>query len=643
MYIKEFKIQNFKSLEDISIHLNEGINIFTGINNSGKTTVLEAIALWQECFMLLSRQAESQSDYVNIREYALGYGKNKYFSFEEINSVRSPNFEDIFYQKDRNNNIVLEATLQNENTELSVGFSIKGNQGNYNVTSLYYEKEYWETFNRFFQNFPNPVSIFYSSPVAVIKQQEHFLTQPNIKDAILKRNSAEVFRNRLYWLTQSDAYELFRTDLNYILIDNKQRLEFHKNSDILTDTKISFNLKTDPKDIAKDIALFGSGTLQIVEILLNLHQNQMQDLSLILLDEPDSHIHRDIQKRLLETLDRRAGNKPTQVFVTTHNEALIRSADIYQLFHFETKAKNTYYPLNDKKLTETEARFQGIYPLVSNHIISSLGNATGLDFINALEADRIFFVEGKDDAQALYILLQKNGLVKNRQKYVFWVLGGVSKVFEDILMYKKFFEQIKNDKNLWEKAVLVMDKDFLSEEHAELIQQKMQEKLNIPTFIPTAYTFESILFSDLEKLVRLLEDLFNIKDFEKLLNVLEKSYLNYQETLKEKYIENQSWKEQATYRYVNIKKKTDDLFGQKSIIRKDDKFILSYYEEYLNRCFQKQEFYKLMNKQDTEIVLNNALEEFDKQLDIEKDFTRLLEKVNRHTTWFEEWSFLRNL
>ena len=59
MYIQTIQIKNFKAFQDVSINLNSDVNIFTGKNNSGKTTILEAVALWHECFNKLIRQGGS--------------------------------------------------------------------------------------------------------------------------------------------------------------------------------------------------------------------------------------------------------------------------------------------------------------------------------------------------------------------------------------------------------------------------------------------------------------------------------------------------------------------------------------------------------------------------------------------------------
>ena len=52
MFIKIFQIKNFKPFKDITIHFNEDVNILVGENNTGKTSILEAIALWHECFAM---------------------------------------------------------------------------------------------------------------------------------------------------------------------------------------------------------------------------------------------------------------------------------------------------------------------------------------------------------------------------------------------------------------------------------------------------------------------------------------------------------------------------------------------------------------------------------------------------------------
>ena len=43
MFLKKFKIKNYRCIKDASIDFNKGVNILIGENNSGKTAVLDAL------------------------------------------------------------------------------------------------------------------------------------------------------------------------------------------------------------------------------------------------------------------------------------------------------------------------------------------------------------------------------------------------------------------------------------------------------------------------------------------------------------------------------------------------------------------------------------------------------------------------
>jgi recombinational DNA repair ATPase RecF len=57
MYFSKLQIINFKSFENVSFDFHPKVNVLTGVNNAGKTTALEAVALWYECYKKLIRRA----------------------------------------------------------------------------------------------------------------------------------------------------------------------------------------------------------------------------------------------------------------------------------------------------------------------------------------------------------------------------------------------------------------------------------------------------------------------------------------------------------------------------------------------------------------------------------------------------------
>lgn len=657
MKISKIQIKNFKSFQDVTVDLDPDFNVFTGVNNSGKTNLLEAIALWHECFNKLIRQAgKGYKELYKKGDYILGHTTEKYFPYETIKTVRSSNIDDIFYQRDTTDPIELSINLNKVDINLEIGFSIKTSGLNYVIELLSYNQYNFRGFNEFFENFPNPISASFASPVATIRTEERFVTRPQIIESIQKRESVEVVRNRLYNLyydttRNENLYDNFIGDLSYILFNNEKRIEFFPKSDIQKDIKSVIDYKIESKDIEKDISLLGSGTLQIIVILLNLYApEKTRDLNLILFDEPDSHIHRDIQKRLIDTVLRFSTN--TQIFLTTHNETLIRQVPLYQLFHIENRPNYHYTSVvKDEQSLDVGSRFKGIYPSALNPIISSLGNSNGLDFINAVEADKIIFVEGQDDAKAIYTLLQKNTIGINTKKYSFWVMGGVSQIFKDLPSYKKIFQLIRNQQNLWQKSVLIFDRDFLNDDHKNLIINNLNNRFNLPTYIPSAYTFESILFTDFDKLGRLLflwlshqQNSISV-DAVSLAQGLKQAYLNYMNPKLQQLLNDNEAFEQIIYqcRSIRDKLKSDDMLGTNDrSIPENDVQLSTAYRNYFNQILNTRDFYKYAKKDDVQAIINQVISPHNIAFNIEQDFIALLECVDR-STWFEEWDFLTRL
>ena len=640
MYILNFKIVNFKLFRNIEIDFNPSISIITGVNNAGKTTVLQALSLWHECFITLIRKAGTTRPNYKKNDYILGNTQEKYFSFNQINSVLSPNFEDVFYQRDVKNKIQLSATISREEQEIEICFQIGSSGQNYVIELINFRDFNFDKFNNYFLNFPSPFGFFYTSPSAVIQQTEKFITFPQVAEFIINRDSASVIRNRLYLLyrsTNSSLFTDFLENLSFILYNNQKRINISTTSDLQKNSTVVFTFKDNLLDSEKDIALLGSGTIQIIEILLNLHNSEPKDLNLILLDEPDSHIHREIQGRLLQVLTRfSSGN---QIFLTTHNEALIRSADPSQLFHLDGNPTGHYQSLNIN-LRDVSPRFSGIYPSQVNPIISALGGVVnGLDFLNAIEADNLILVEGADDAKAIAILQKQR--IGVRKKYVYWVLGSVSEVFERISHYKTVFSAIKNNQTLWEKSVLIIDRDFLNDEHQSGLAEQFKTRMNLKAKVWSAYTLESTLFTDITKLSQLLKKWLTSKninsDVTNIENNLQIAYSELTQILKDRY--NDQKYEVTAQNYRNFRNKVSNLFGDK-YFTKNDIQITTIVRNHIDNCITSGNFFKLMTKDDVAQVICAALENYG--TDLKPDFLELIELVDK-STWFDEWDFLNSI
>ena len=611
MYIKLLRIRDFKSISEIEVHLNKQFSILTGVNNSGKTTILEALSLWVECFeKLLNVAQRSVTGKYRKGDYILGPINNKYFNFDEINSVRCPDFEDIFRDRNVKQPAMIEATVVNEekSIEQTIGFSISNSTNTRYVISLIDEKNFdYRLFNNIFTRLNNGgVSSYFASPVASIEQREEFVTEPVLADAIRQRHSYQYIRNRIYKLYHSSVFRQFQDDLSFVLYGTAiaARIELRSQSDINKDKRVVITYSISRETVEKDLALLGSGTLQVIEILLDLyHQSdERRDLNLILLDEPDSHIHRDIQERLIQTLNR--AESSNQVVITTHNESLIRSAQLSNLFHVDGTGRGMVQCLYKEELPKLNSpHFTGPYPALATPVIRGINStAIGLDFISAIEADKIIFVEGDDDARLLYRLFNNN--ISNRNtKLMFWVMGGVSKVLSKVDMYRAFFSDIKNVKTLWEKSRLVFDRDCLTDAHLNDLQDDLLNKKQLSNYTHREYTQESVFLTDLHLLAVLLSASYEKVGQKPLVdveNALRIALTNQEATIRTRFdaanIDDRFVKQ---YRGQYLKQ-FDDVFGRK--VNVSDITL----ERDLQTYYAAQSPVNLSNKDDLVAVINQA-------------------------------------
>ncbi|MCA6362996.1 MAG: AAA family ATPase [Bacteroidetes bacterium] len=647
MYIQSFRLVNFKSFKNSVFHLNEDINLLTGLNNSGKTTVLEALALWHELFTKMIEQqgrTKKKRDGVNIGDYFIAQ-LAWYFSHHDIECVRITNQNELFHNLDDSQGIELEASLINDNEEkLSIGFRINYSKGNRLSVQLIQQLDI-PLFNRFFSGyFPTPINQIYASPVAFIRKLESFETNPRIQRLVSERESAVVLRNRLYNLrTRGNTdWSNYENDLSFVLAGEPNQVSFEFTGDKNSDVEIAVRVSVGNKRIMTELSQMGSGTVQIIEILLAIYERKAA-FTLVLLDEPDSHIHRDIQKRLLQTLtDRSSGN---QIVLTSHNESLIRSTPPSQVFHVTGAEQSAYYPIIHGYKPKAGGR--GFKATPQLKVLQSLGYESTLDFLNAVEADIIFIVEGNTDAYYIdYILNNKYNNRKVRAMY--WTCSSLSVMFDRINFYKELFTSIKNKKTLWEKSVLVFDKDFITESQRKKLAARIQKDYKIKTHIWRSRTFEATLLSEPDKFERMLEGFLKtkVKSGSVDLGFLRKTIFNESSILckiKYQYIKDFNDKGLLKDEIDRVKNLIGEM-GIKDVFQgKDGSFAPQFFNEItidieagrLNQIADKDDVAQLIRAICTEFGVTSLPD------DINEYFEELVAPIKHD--WYKEWDELISL
>lgn len=492
--ISKITLKNFKVFKEITINANPEFNIVIGENSSGKSSIFEAIHLWEKCYktyILASRKGF----------YKVKKTTNRYVNYQELDFLRITRDEDLFYDpKDVQMGKCAEITLSL--VDLSAG------GGNWDLgfkvtcpTSI--ENAFFrvqpideEQFSAFADTFcgdgkflDEAVFIYQTRPVSGVHQYESYYNEAQIKRKIQKGASHEVLRNKIIAKRKSIAdleggiSEILEKTVNFTLpgIARKDKDEF---------IQLGVSINTSKP---YDLHLQGSGFLQIVEILSTVEFIDAP-LKLLLVDEPDSHIHTRLQQNLLNHLKKIDHN---QFFVISHNDQFVTNAGVGEVFFLNEDAK-------------AAGILNPVDPSGFDIIKNSLGGVIiSLERLNS--AKHIVFVEGDDDAQYLTCLNKKLKSITDTigclSNVFFFPLRGKDKIAQKIEYIKRILASTLRGKT-WNA---VFDRDFSTNQVDAQLKQLINGKECVP-YSHAGYCIESVLFSDREIFTRFISSLvFNVE------------------------------------------------------------------------------------------------------------------------------------
>jgi len=157
----------------------------------------------------------------------------------------------------------------------------------------------------------------YSPGLAGIARHEEFISNGVLLRTIARGDANLVFRNillRLYGDGHSASWTEFLYDLRKLFPDIEVEVNYQQE----TDEHIMVYANIGGGRIPVELA--GTGVLQSVQILAYVHYFHP---SVIILDEPDSHLHPNNQRLLCKLLQGVAEDRDTQVFLTTHSRHVV--------------------------------------------------------------------------------------------------------------------------------------------------------------------------------------------------------------------------------------------------------------------------------------------------------------------------------
>lgn len=350
---KNIEIKNFRGIEHLMIDDFSRVNVFLGKNNSGKSSVLEAILVLAG---MSNPDLPLSLNKARTRNFRIAYLQETRYQFYNIDLRNTPEFSAL--QMD---GISRHLQMRLFHTETADDW----------VQSIDEPLILSET-----ERMPNTLEMLFD--ITTSKGTKHFRSSLFVNQydvasrqepskEYVEKNSAVLFSSDLLSSNlTNDLSELFKRKQKNTLLEHLQKFDSRINAiEILNnDVYVGFD---DVKEMLP-VSMSGDGLRRFLNIVAG---SANPSNTMILIDEIDNGLHYSAYKKLWEAIFALATETNKQVFVTTHSkETLYRLNEMLEE-HSEYQDALRLYTIEKTKLEGHQAykySFEGLNAACKNDV-----------------------------------------------------------------------------------------------------------------------------------------------------------------------------------------------------------------------------------------------------------------------------------
>lgn len=409
--IHKLTLRNFKSIDEQSYDFTD-FDLLVGRNNSGKSTVLQALAIWQFCVDEFSRTRRSDSSSKGIQVILPNFTALPVPEFRLL-------WKDLAVGQGRTASdpqklilieiIVHWRSADQQSQEFGIGLRYQTSQTLYAIPT-----GGWAKYRQFENSLPK---IAYVPPFSGLEPTEKRLDEAPIRQQVGKGQPGSVLRNLLLRVCPMgdrtskteplppDWHELVRTvDRWFSVALARPRYEDGKDIYIEVEYQKSGGRGEAANGKGLDIIAGGSGFHQALTLLAFFYG---YPATTILLDEPDAHLHVNLQRAILDYFKRKSSEKGVQFLIATHAEEFAKGVDAHQILSL---------------LKQVPTRINS-----TPEVLRAMAEVSNEEITRLMGSPYIVYVEGETDERILRAWAPQCGALSVMDKIDFKIMGGGTK------------------------------------------------------------------------------------------------------------------------------------------------------------------------------------------------------------------------
>ncbi len=323
-------LQNFKRFQRVEIELGNPV-VFIGSNNSGKTSALQALSLWQlgmrrwfERRAKVSKAKERIGVTVNRKDVFAAPVPNAVLLWRNLHIREGVKRGDKNYTLNVRIDLLVEGVTAGKAWQAGLEFDY-ANEESFLVRPLRLPNQddlpVREAKRMEIPEEAAGVSIAFLPPMSGLAAQEFRKERGEIDILIGEGRTAEVLRNLCYMISKNGNGKQDRWDRVHKKIEALFGVTLHDPR--YTPERSEIEMSYSDRGIRLDLSSVGRGLQQTLMLLAYLEANPG---AVLLFDEPDAHLEILRQRQIYQLLTESAQALGSQIIAASHSEVILNEA-----------------------------------------------------------------------------------------------------------------------------------------------------------------------------------------------------------------------------------------------------------------------------------------------------------------------------